>query len=364
MNDPKDQNKQPVSDATIHSMGDSSHFAPRTSHLLFLFRPVNLFIVILTQYFIRHFIILPIYNPPEGLQNILEPTVSSLSHFQFFLLVLSTVCITAAGYVINDILDQEVDLHNKPHKQYIGKENGQISEKIAMRLYGALNLVGLGLSFFLAYTVGRHQLGYIHLICIVLLYFYSASWKKKPLIGNLLVASLSAMVVILVGLYETKLTQYILTSFKSGAFEFDMTISFIWGYILYYGLFAFLLTVIREIIKDLQDYKGDLQGGYKTLPIRFGISVAHIITSIFILLTFLFILRFQLSRLPLGFYGVIAIAFIGIQVPLIYMLYQLWFKKEMANYGQISLLLKIMMLLGLMYLPYVGMSISAFKQVG
>ncbi len=324
-----------------------------------LFRPINLLFVLITQYFVRHFIILPLYFPPVNEHVYLSIANSSLTHLQFFLLVLSTVCITAAGYVINDILDQEVDRHNKPHKQYIGDRVGQLSEKTAMRLYGLLNIVGIALSIYLAYTVGNYRLPLIHIICVVLLYLYSASWKKKPLVGNLLVASLAALVVILVGLYEEKLTNYWLTKWYLGATGEDVIARMIWMLMGAYALFAFLLTMIREIVKDVQDYEGDLKGSYQTLPIRFGIPIANALTSVIVILTIYFVLRFQLWRLNFGEYGIILVAFSCLQLPLIYILWQLWKYKEKANYGQLSSLLKILMLIGLLYLPYLGMSISA-----
>ncbi|MFN3940558.1 MAG: UbiA family prenyltransferase, partial [Chitinophagales bacterium] len=154
-------------------------------------RPVNLAILALTQYFIDVFVLWPVFDK-YGLYF-------TFNDFQFFLLVFSTVLICAGGYIINDYFDVEADAINKPHKQYVGKIIGIIP---ALRMYWLLTGAGILLGLYLAMKADNIQLVAIHGIAAALLYFYSASYKRMPLIGNVVVSFLIAISVLMIGAFE------------------------------------------------------------------------------------------------------------------------------------------------------------------
>lgn len=220
--------------------------------LLNLVRWQNLIIVIFTQYLIRMLFIGPANLP-------------ILQDYKFTLLVISTVLITAAGNIFNDVMDLKTDLINKPEKVYI---NRVISSERALQIYWLFNIVALFLG-----SLIHVNIIFVQAIAISLLFAYSTIFKKKLLIGNLVVAFLTALVVIIIEvLYQSGNT---------------------WLYV--YAFFAFAVNLIREIIKDLEDLEGDRATGAKTLPVVIGISDTKIVLKVIIIL-FIIILTFFIHR--------------------------------------------------------------------
>ena len=218
-----------------------------------LIRFPNLLIVALTQYLLQYIVISPNFKA-AGIEK-------SLDDFHFFLLVLATISITISGYIINDILDYDLDLINKPEKVIVTK---YISIKNAYWYYHLNNLVGFVISFYLAFYFQNIPLVLIYPFAIGLLFLYSKYLKKRVLIGNLTVAFFCAFVAGIVLFAE-----------RNGFFQLpseqfqNVKIIFV-----AYFVFAFLSTLYREIIKDIEDFKGDFNNGCETLPIKFGIPFA------------------------------------------------------------------------------------------
>ena len=218
-----------------------------------LFRLPNLIIIALLQYLIKYSLIIPF-----GFEPI-------LTDFEFGLLVLSTVFIAAAGYAINDYFDIQVDEINKKEEVVVGKS---IKRRVAMALHLVLSFIGVILGFYLGYKAGNVNFGLIHIMASGLLWFYSTSYKRQFLIGNLVVSFLTALVVLMVPIFE--ITPVITQNTASAAKSVFLLISV-------YALFAFVTTFMREIIKDLEDFKGDNSMGYKTLAISWGSQIAVVI---------------------------------------------------------------------------------------
>ncbi len=336
--------------------------------LLQLLRWRNLLVIIFTQLLLRYCLIHPIFTHP--LVNY-EP---SLNHFQFLLLILSTICIAGAGYLINDCFDVETDLVNKPHKVIIDK---QIDKNSAMRYYYGINAVGIVLGFYLAWVIGDYRLGFIHLVTAILLWLYSKKWKQQLLLGNLLVSWLVAMVVLLVTLYDARLSGLI--SHKVQAFirtaietltgyqlvaeglpdiaNYEL-LNFMSNYLLGYALFAFLLTFIREIVKDIEDIQGDRAVNYHTLPIVVGQQVSKLIALAITLFTMKLLFDFQLQQWQLSQYISVIFVGIGLQLPLCYFVFQLWKARFKPDFHHLSQLLKVVMLAGIAYLLYFRFTIE------
>ncbi|RYD51993.1 MAG: hypothetical protein EOP52_07360 [Sphingobacteriales bacterium] len=216
-------------------------------------RPLNLLMVALTQLvcwaYLRR-------SLPEGPFQVLG------SFGLVILLVLSTVCITAAGYLINDVFDIAIDALNKPRQAL--PDAPELKQK-TLRWYRVLNGLGLVLAVPVAYASGKPALLVIQVLTILLLWAYSAWWKRLPVIGNLVVAALTALSIALLYLYEPAL-------WGGGTIPFDASIrQHTTAALLWLAAFAFILTWMREMVKDIEDLDGDQAEGCRTLPIVWGI---------------------------------------------------------------------------------------------
>ncbi|MEY2830581.1 MAG: hypothetical protein RIQ33_2439 [Bacteroidota bacterium] len=229
-----------------------------------LIRPINLIITALAMYAVRWFIIIPILKTCIINDGYLAPY---LNETEFLLLVLSVVLINAAGYVVNDFCDVETDTINKPEQLIVTQH---ISYKTTTIFYYTLNFIALIFASIISLKVHSIRLSSIHLASIGLLWMYAMYLKKLPLVGNLSVAILSATVLLIPIFYEPKVFYN-----QDETFKTSLSLILIIGLII--GTFAFITTLIREIIKDLQDKDGDQQTGCNTLPIYTSIKTTKII---------------------------------------------------------------------------------------
>lgn len=234
-----------------------------------LIRWVNLAMVLVIVFSLRYGLFLPLYS---------AAIISSpLSHTVFFLVLLSIVLITAAGYVVNDIYDQKIDRLNKPEKLIIGQA---LSVSRAWMLYFAFNILGLAAGIVAALKIEQPILIWIFVLTFGLLWYYSAYLKRKLFWGNFLVAILSSLVIITPWLFEIYALMH--NSDKWIAFfRFYPTMNYI---VLSLSLFAFISTLIREIIKDAEDIQGDGAYQYQTLPIVLGWKTSKTIVQALIVL--------------------------------------------------------------------------------
>src|SRR5262245_49502930 len=218
-----------------------------------LIRSANLFFIALTLYLVQYTIIKPFLA-----QAGLTPTLSDLN---FFLLVFATLLVAAAGYIINDYFDVEIDEINKPRKIFIDRT---IHHRSAILLHQFLTGLGVLLALYVAWRAGNFKLGFIHAIIAAFLWFYSTGYKKRLLIGNIVIAFLSCLVILIVGLYEKQLFE--LKNVAELQAEYSIFVL-----LFYYFLFAFLLSLARELVKDAEDIEGDRRFGCRTLPIVIGV---------------------------------------------------------------------------------------------
>ncbi len=250
-----------------------------------------------------------------------------LTEFQFAILALSILSITAGGYIVNDIFDLEADNINKPTKVFIGNI---ISVKNAWFAYWITTIIGLFLGIYVSFKSGNNSLSFIFIFTSIALFIYSKLLKKLPFIGNIMVALLVSLSIFLIMLFE---------------YSEEKINSFI--AVVIYSIFSFLTTLIREIIKDIEDVKGDYAQRMQTLPIVIGIQRTNRITVIItvVLYAFLiFVAKVELTKHP--YLSVYIIIFIIL--PLAGFLYKLWNAKTTKHYQQLSTLLKLIMLLGIL----------------
>ena len=227
-----------------------------------LLRPLNLLIIALILCLIKYFFI----N-----QFIAE---SSLNNINFFLFVISTILITAGGYIINDIYDENVDKINKEKTRIINKE---LSARIAIFWYFAFNIIAIILILYVAYIIQKLTFTLIFIYSIFSLWKYSKYLKTKFLRGNFLVSWLVALSIINIGLFDV----IPVISNNSSPIIFKI--------ILLYAAFAFLMTLSREIIKDIEDEYGDKKIHANTIIIKVGIYKTKVLINSINTLVFLFI---------------------------------------------------------------------------
>lgn len=298
-----------------------------------LIRYKNLLIIILTQYLMRWSVIKPILEV-YGFKL-------QFSELNFFFLVMATVFITAAGYVINDYFDTKTDLVNKPEKVILGR---QLNRRWAIILHIVFNTIGIGLGAYISFYIGVPVLTLVFVLITGILWFYSTTYKRQFLVGNLTVALLTALVPLMVILFEIPLLNE-----EYGLLLKEMHINFT-HIILWVGMFAvfaFLLTLIREIIKDMEDFEGDQAYGRNTLPIVLGIINTKIVViglSIFTLLSLIYLyVRFLNDSITLVYFGVFLV------MPLIILGYKLIKSNKKKDYRWASNLSKLIMLAGIFY---------------
>jgi 4-hydroxybenzoate polyprenyltransferase len=228
-----------------------------TLALLRLIRLPNLLIVAATQVLIRQCVILPLLK-----QVNMEP---QLPFGLFIMLVIATVFITAGGYAINDYFDREMDRVNKPQSQIVGR---LIFPRHAMAYHLLFSITGVLLGTWVALRSGELYLSLVFFMVSGLLWFYSTIYKRELLMGNIIVALLTALVPFLVLLFELPL----LARNYGSAVTNITRLMLIW--VLGFSLFAFLLNLTREIVKDAEDFEGDRAYGKKTIPVLWGIKAA------------------------------------------------------------------------------------------
>ena len=332
-----------------------------------LIRLPNLLIIALTQYAIRFGLIYPILKEATE-SNVLHLL---LSEKLFFLLSLSTVLIAAAGYIINDYFDVKIDRINRPQQIIIGK---YIKRRVAMGGHIVLNTIAIILAIYVAYEMNMLKLAAIQVLATGALWYYSVYFKKQVLIGNFLVALLAALVPFVAGFYELilqhtfaertvlQLLPHLEEQFSVNELMYILkqNLSIIMKWVLGFSLFAFLSTMIREIIKDIEDYDGDKKYYSHTLPVAYGKNVAKKVAQVFVIFMIIIIGYLQYYQFRMGDIISIIYFIVMIQIPLGYVFYKISAAQEKSDYHFLSTILKVIMLFGIGYLGLLYSIISTF----
>jgi len=274
---------------------------------------------------IRYFLMTPIINSHE--LHLL------LNHWSFAGLVLSCLLVAAGGYLINDYYDQAADLINKPHKVL------QSPEK-ALNWYGVLSVSGIALGAFVGWQAGLLNLAIIHILVTFLLWKYAESWKGVALLGHLVVASFLAILVFIPLLYEYIAISVLYREAAASA-----------RYLLYaglsYAIFAYLSTLVRELVKAIQDTVGDRAAGYKTLPIKYGIPFTRRLAVILQLVTLLMLMLFLGMQLQAQSWYTATYILIAVLLPGTLALTSLIKSKQLVDFAGVARLMKWFMLGGI-----------------
>ncbi len=272
-----------------------------------------------------------------------------LSDFNFGLLILSTVLIAAGGYVINDYFDRRIDMTNKPNKVLVGTH---IDRRKVMSLHNVLTALGLALGFYLSYIVDQESFAFVFIIISGSLWFYSTLYKRQLLIGNFLIAFLTAVVPLLVVLYDVPLILQHYHFVFVEHLDLYKEIKYMMYAVVIFSGFAFMTTFVREIIKDIQDMEGDIECNRNTLPIAWGISIAKVFIVVFLLITIVALLLIYYIFLQGDTISLIYLL-VALITPILSLIYFVIRSTEVKDYNFSSQFLKIIMILGLLYvLPF------------
>lgn len=268
-----------------------------------------------------------------------------LPWYVLWLLILATVCIAAGGYVVNDYFDIKIDRINRPDRLIVSRT---VSKPAAMRLSVGLSVTGAICGVAASWLVRSTSLAFLFVVIPGLLWFYSSSYKRLLIIGNLTIALLAGTTPLIVAMANVARLKMLYASILSyTTLEHDL---YVWlgGF----GLFAFLLTWIREVIKDLQDQMGDRELECHTLPIVWGEMWTKVFVTALIVLTVAIIGHLWWHALPFErTWDSLSTRYIvlGILIPLLSSLWLLWSAKIPSDYKTCQQVIKFTMLIGMLY---------------
>jgi 4-hydroxybenzoate polyprenyltransferase len=253
----------------------------------------------------------------------------------FFLLMSASVCIAAAGYIINDYFDVNIDQINKAGKVIIGNF---IRKRSAILLHAILSIIGFVLSIYVGSKLHNYYIPFFNLVAILALVFYSTTFKKKLLIGNIIISLLTAWVIVILTLAE----------FRFRISSVDVVWQGLVKITIIYAGFAFIISLIREVIKDMEDLEGDIKYGCTTMPIFWGLQVSKMFVAVWIIVLVALVTAIQFYALQIGLWlsGIYSLVFIII--PLIRVLLDLYKAKTQVEFHRLSTIVKFIMLAGIL----------------
>jgi 4-hydroxybenzoate polyprenyltransferase len=264
-------------------------------------RGYNIPIIALAQYLSAIFIL-----APE------KRALSVLLDFNLFIIVLASTLTIASGYIINNFYDSKKDLINRPNKSQLDR---LVSQKTKLQVYFTVNFIVALLAFLVSYRAMLFFSVYIFLI-----WYYSHRLKKYPIIGNLTASLLAVLPFFAILLYYKNFYPQIFA----------------------HASFLFLLILIREIIKDLENIKGDIANDYRTIPVKYGETFAKkIITflTIFTIIPVYFLVEiYDVGYMDIYFYISLIV--------LVFFLLLLWKSNSKIHYLQLHTILKILVVSG------------------
>lgn len=300
----------------------------KSRNFFHLIRYPNLIFITLTQVLFYFSIIVPLSGGSPR-----------LSLVDFILLSIASICIAAAGYIINDYFDMDIDFVNKPEKMVIGKV---VSRRWAMLFHMLFSLVGLFLTAIVSMHLGSLWLLFLNFLSVFLLLLYSTNFKKKFIIGNVIISLLTSWVIISLFVAELKWSDSVYMK------QHFTGISAMYKYTLVYASFAFIVSLIREVVKDLEDQVGDRKYGCTTMPIKWGENMTKNFLYIWILLLLAFLISLSVYAILNQWHWTAAIFAIIIFGQVIRILLNIKKASVISDYTLISLQLKFLMLTGIL----------------
>lgn len=256
---------------------------------------------------------------------------------QFIFIVIASVLIAAAGYIINDYFDLNIDQVNKPEKVVV---NIIINRRWVIFWHMFLSLSGFFFTVLALPLNGYWHLVLANLASIVFLWFYSTNFKKQLLIGNIIISLLTAWVIII--LYFSKYPLQI-----DHLLSVDTKEIRLFRFTVLYGSFAFVISMIREVIKDMEDADGDRKYGCRTMPIVWGMNASKVFVAVWLIVLIGAIFILQLYFVPFGWWFSIIYCLLMIIAPLMWILLRLFKAHTPKEFHTLSTMVKLVMLTGI-----------------
>src|SRR5580698_2412808 len=283
-----------------------------------LIRWPNLVFILLTQHLFYYFILLPCFAGQQPVYPVvLRPVL-------FYLLAFSSVLIAAAGYIINDYFDLNIDRVNKPDRLVVDR---LIKRRWTIIWHWILSGLGILLGLYISWKLRNPLVVLSNLGCVMLLYFYSTTFKRRLLIGNILISLLTAWVILVLYLCEIRFTEDV---------DYSRILSRLFKFAIVYAGFAFISSLIREVVKDIEDMDGDARYGCRTMPIVWGVNVAKVFAGTWVVVltgSLVVIQVYALQRMgwPMVIYGILLL-----DLPLMWILRKLYQAQTKKDYHQLS----------------------------
>jgi 4-hydroxybenzoate polyprenyltransferase len=301
-----------------------------------LVRWPNLLFIALTQSLFYFCILIPSFerdNPVR--ENILKLN-------DFLLLSASSVLIAAAGYIINDYFDLHIDRINKPDKVVVEKI---IKRRWAIIWHWILSGIGVAIGFYLSWKIRNLFIGPTNLACVLLLWFYSTTFKKKLLIGNILISLLTAWVIGVLYLAEFRLHRFVDPQFHNA-------LSRVYKFTVVYASFAFIISLVREVIKDMEDMEGDERYGCRTMPLVWGLNAAKFFCVSWLTMLVAALIFLQFYVLQYRWWLTVIFSVFGVIYPILRTLKKLSKAYLPDEFHQISQMIKTIMGMGILSMVF------------
>lgn len=298
-------------------------------------RPLNILIVLATQLLVYVAFVLPI-----SLGDL--PGIEYPPFYCYFIIALITCIVTIGGYIINDIYDIEIDKINKPDKV-------MLNPVFWNQVYKVLFVIGLILVLFLSYQLSNIFYTPIYILAWLILQQYSKRWKCKVLIGNVVVALLSSLSVLTV----------LAPAFSIYLTYEEETFKLFFTPLIYYTLMAFMISLLREMVKDIEDVEGDKKNACKTLAVQAGIVKSKVYTQFLQLTTIVFSLMFAYVFFDMRRHIWVGFIFFLILL-LVYQMYKLNVGQDPKDFRSVQKFYKLLMVIGILVFlvePYFGVGI-------
>ncbi len=294
-----------------------------------LVRWPNLVFIALTQLLFEYSIFEKVYG---------ETPLYAGEKQQFFFIVIASVLIAAAGYIINDYFDLNIDQVNKPGKVVV---NQFINRRWVIFWHMFLSLLGFFFTV-LALPVGQYwHIVLANLGSIILLWFYSTNFKKQLLIGNIVISLLTAWVIVI--LYFSKYPLQI-----RNLLQIDHNEIRLFRFMIVYASFAFVISLVREVIKDMEDVEGDRKYGCRTMPIVWGMNASKVFVAVWLIVLIAALFILQLYVVPFGWWYSIVYCILLIIIPLLWILVKLFKAQTPKDFHRLSTVVKLVMFTGIL----------------
>lgn len=296
-----------------------------------LVRLPNLFFIALTQVLFQFAIYEKLY----------PGSVTVPEHLHFLWLVLASLFIAAAGYIINDYFDINIDEINKPRRMVVGRI---ISRRWAIAWHFMLSAAGVLLTALAVPFLQKWYLVLANMGVVALLWLYSTNFKKQLLVGNIVIALLTAWTLLIV--FFSKVT--VADAFGLGAHHHDK----FFRLAALYASFAFIATLIREAIKDMEDLPGDEKYGCRTMPVVWGVNSTKVYVAVWLIVLLSLLIGVQVYIMQFQWWAAVVYCFALLFVPVLLIFYQLFRARSVAQFHRLSTWIKLVMLAGILSMVF------------